>query len=198
MNQNFIPKRTNKDISELGKIIHLQPSGKYKSKSIINLYSTLTPTESINQKNILISSNIKNINNNINTIKKNINFNNNTNKISNNINSHIIKKNNQPKNLKYKGSSSSTNIKNNYSIFKTKKLKSTSSLINNNNVNKIGGSIKKSINLPKPKIKNNIVDKSKSKEKMIYSFYDEKNNNLFRKSMSHNKMKFPYSNKKSF
>ena len=201
MNQNFISKRTNKDKSEIDKIINLQSSAKYKSNNIINLYSTLTPTESINSKNnnILISSNTKNINNNINTIKKNNNINNN-NKISNNtnnINSNITKKNYQPKNLKYKGSSSSTNIKTNYSIFKTKKLKSTTSLINNNNVNQIGGSIKKSINLPKPKISNNFVNKSKSKEKMVYSFHDEKNNNLFRKSMSHNKMKFPYSNKKN-
>ena len=48
------------------------------------------------------------------------------------------------------------------------------------------------INLPKPNINNN---KSKSKEKnMISSFHDEKNN-LFRKSMRHNKMKLFVINK---
>ena len=198
MNQNLIPKRTNKGIAhipEFDKIMNIKPSTKYKSNNIINLYSTLTPTEAINpnNKNNIISSNIRNINNNIKT-NKNSNKNINYNKNSNNISNDLIKKNSQVKNLKYKGSSSSANIKTNYCIFKTKKLKSTTSLINNNN-NRYEGTTKMNINLPKSNINNN---KSKSKEKnIISSFHDEKNN-LFRKSMSHNKMKLPYSNQKNY
>ena len=195
MSHILITKRTNKEIihiPEINRIINIKSSTKYKPNNIINLYSTLTPTESTNpkNKNLLISSNISN---NINPTKNNII--NNTNKNANNINNDIIKNNIQPKNMKYKGSSSSTNIKTNYNIFKTKKLKSTTSLINN--INYLGSSIKKNINLPKKNIKNNNnIKKSKSKDKIISSFHDDKFNNIFPKSMSHNKMDFPYSNEK--
>ena len=102
-----------------------------------------------------------------------------------------LKKNIQMKNMKYKGSSSSTNIKGNYNIFKTKKLKSSISLLNHNNNNNLGNSIK--MNLPKNNINKN-MKKSKSKEKMISSFNADNKDILFRKSMSHTKMNFPYSN----
>ena len=203
MNHNLIPKRTNKGINqipEIDKIINIKQSSKYKSNNIINLYSTLTPTDSANQKNknLLISSNIKNIinNNNINANKNIRNIN--TNKNQNNISNDIIKKSLQVKNMKYKGSSSSTNIKANYSIFKNKKLKSTTSLLNNNN-HQYGSSIKMNINMPKPSsnVKNNNINKSKSKEKIISPFHNDKKKNVFRKSMSHNRMKFPYSNDKN-
>ena len=198
MNHNLISKRTNKgivQIPEINKIINIKPSLKYKPNSIINLYSTLTPTESANpkNKNLLISSNIKNISKNQNqnqNLNKNNQNNNNKNKNTNNISNDIIKKNNQVKNMKYKGSSSSTNIKANYSIFKTKKLKSSTSLVNNIN-NHLGSSIK--MNLPKNNLNKNI-NKSKSKEKMISSFNEDITSNIFRKSMSHSKMNFPYSN----
>ena len=204
MNHILIPKRTNKGINqipEIDKIINIKQSSKYKANNIIDLYSTLTPTDSTNQKNkkLLITSNIKNIikdNTNINSNKNNRNIN--TNKNENNISNDIIKKSLQVKNMKYKGSSSSTNIKTNYSIFKTKKLKSATSLLNNNNVNQFGSSRKMNINMPKPStnIKNNNIHKSKSKEKMISPFHNDRKTNVFRKSMSHNRIKFPFSNDK--
>ncbi len=198
MNHNLIPKRTNKGIGqipEIDKIINIKQSAKLKSNNIINLYSTLTPTESANQKNknLLISSNIKNIinnNNNSNTNKNNRSTN--TNKNQNNVSNDIIKKGLQAKNIKCKGSSSSSNIKTNYSIFKTKKLKSATSLLNNN-INHYGSSVKMNINMPKPNTAKNInIKKFKSKEKMISPFQNDKNKNVFRKSMSHTKIKFPF------
>ena len=196
MNHNLIPKRTNKGISqipEIERMINIKQPLKYKSNNIINLYSTLTPTESTNQKNknLLISSNIKNIiNNNSNSNKNNRNTN--TNKNQNNISNDIIKKSLQVKSIKYKGSSSSTNIKTNYSIFKTKKLKSTTSLVNHN-INYYGSSIKMNINMPKPStVKNININKTKSKDKLISPLHNDKNKNVFRKSMSHTKIKFPF------
>ena len=190
MNHNLISKRTNKGmvhIPEIEKIINIKPSNKNKPNSIVNLYSTLTPTESANpkNKNLLISSNIKNINKNQNINKKN------QTKNENNMSNDVLKKNIQMKNMKYKGSSSSTNIKGNYNIFKTKKLKSSISLLNHNNNNNLGNSIK--MNLPKNNINKN-MKKSKSKEKMISSFNADNKDILFRKSMSQTKMNFPYSN----
>ena len=195
MNQNLISKRTKKGIIHIpgiDKMINTKPPMKYKSNDIINIYSTLTPTESSNlkNKNLIISSNIRNINKNINKNQNN-NINTNKNQNQNNISNDILKI--KAQNLKYKGSLSSTNIKTNYNIFKTKKLKSTTALINNKNSNNYGGSIKMS-NLLKQSINKN---KNKSKERIIYSFYDDKNNFLFRKSMSHNKMKIQNSNKEN-
>jgi hypothetical protein len=200
MNHNLIPKRTNKGISqipEIDKIINIKQSTKLKSKNIINLYSTLTPIETANQKNknLLISSNIKNIINTNNSNSNKNNHNTNINKNQNNINNDIIKKNHQAKNIKCKGSSSSTNIKTNYCIFKTKKLKSTTSLLNKN-INHYGSSVKMNINMPKPNTVKNI-NKLKSKEKMISPFHNDKNTNVFRKSMSHTKIKFPFAKERN-
>ncbi len=201
MNHNLNPKRTNKGIGkipEIDKIINIKQSTKYKTNNIINLYSPLTPTESKNlkNKNLLISSNIKNINNNNNNSNKN-NRNTNTNKNQNNVSNEKIKKSLQAKNIKCKVSSSSTNIKTKYTIFKTKKLKSSTSLLNNN-INHYGSCVKMNINLPKPNtVKNVNYKKLRSKEKMISPFHNDKNKNVFRKSMSHNKIKFPFSKERN-
>jgi hypothetical protein len=112
-------------------------------------------------------------------------------KNKNDISNETIKKNILINN---KGSMSTTNLNTNYGFFKTKKLKSTKSLLNK--LNRLGNSIKMNIKLPKHYIFNNkINNNSKSKEKIISSILEEKTKNkhinIFRKSMSHNKMVFP-------
>ena len=193
MSNNFIPKRINKDIihiAELDKIIKIKSSSKYPPNNIINLYSALTPTESAKtkNKNLLISSNSNNIDENkINSNKNSINKNNN--KIPNNKINDEIRKKLHFKNMKCQGNSSSTNIKSNNSIFKTKVLKSIKSHISN--INNIVDSIKMNINYNKKYNNiNNNLNKRKSKEKNISSFQDI-NHNTFRNSISEKKIKFP-------
>ena len=188
MNHNSIQKGINKGIIQFGeidKIIKINSSTKNKPDNITGLYSALTPTESsfAKNKNLVISSNINKIKSSkVHSCK------NNNNKNSNNANNDSIKKNLCFKNKKRKGNSSSTNIKSNYNIFKTKNLKSAKSLLNN--INHFGNSIKININLPRPNMNNNnYIKKSKSKEKMVSSFLNGKNN-IFRKSMSHTRIQF--------
>lgn len=196
MSHNSIQKRINKGIIQFGeidKIIKINSSTKNKPDNIAGLYSTLTPTESsfAKNKNLVISSNINKIKSSkVHSSKNNSNIN------SNNINNDSVKKNLYFKNKKSKGSSSSTNIKSNYNVFKTKNLKSAKSLLNN--INHFGNSIKININLPRPNMNNNnynYLKKSKSKEKMVSSFLNGKNN-IFRKSMSHTRIQFPNSKDK--
>ena len=197
MNHNFKSKRINKGISQLvriNKMMNINHSLKYKSNNIINIYSTLTPKEAINPKtkNLLISSNIKSPKENIKPTKATVLKNPSKNKNKDDINNGVIKKNIQINNNK--GSLSTTNLNTNYGFFKTKKLKSTKSLLNR--LNRFGNSIKMNIKLPKHNIFKNKNNNSKSKEKMISSILEEKSKsknhiNIFRKSMSHNKMIFP-------
>ena len=153
MSHNSIQKRINKGIIQFGeidKIIKINSSTKNKPDNIAGLYSTLTPTESsfAKNKNLVISSNINKIKSSkVHSSKNNSNIN------SNNINNDSVKKNLYFKNKKSKGSSSSTNIKSNYNVFKTKNLKSAKSLLNN--INHFGNSIKININLPRPNMNNN-------------------------------------------
>ena len=197
MNHNFKSKRINKGISQLvriNKMMNINHSLKYKSNNIINIYSTLTPKEAINPKtkNLLISSNIKSPKENIKPTKATVLKNPSKNKNKDDINNGVIKKNIQINNNK--GSLSTTNLNTNYGFFKTKKLKSTKSLLNR--LNRFGNSIKMNIKLPKHNIFKNKNNNSKSKEKIISSILEEKSKsknhiNIFRKSMSHNKMIFP-------
>ena len=198
MKHNFNSKRISKGISQLvriNKMMNINHSLKNKSNNIINIYSTLTPKEVINPKtkNLLISSNIKNPKDNIKHSKTTMvkNKSKSKNKNKNDISNETIKKNILINN---KGSMSTTNLNTNYGFFKTKKLKSTKSLLNK--LNRFGNSIKMNIKLPKHYIFNNkINNNSKSKEKIISSILEEKTKNkhinIFRKSMSHNKMVFP-------
>ena len=196
MKHNFNSKRISKGISQLvriNKMMNINHSLKNKSNNIINIYSTLTPKEVINPKtkNLLISSNIKNPKDNIKHSKTTMVKNKSKSKNKNDISNETIKKNILINN---KGSMSTTNLNTNYGFFKTKKLKSTKSLLNK--LNRFGNSIKMNIKLPKHYIFNNkINNNSKSKEKIISSILEEKTKNkhinIFRKSMSHNKMVFP-------
>ena len=203
MHHNFNAKRISKGISQLvriNKMMNINHSLKYKSNNIINIYSTLTPKEVINpkSKNLLISSNIKNPkDNNIKPSKTTMIKNNSKSKNKNEINTEALKKNIQNVQIINKGSLSTTNLKTNYGFFKSKKIKTTKSLLNK--LNRFGNPIKMNIKLPKHNIFNNkINNNSKSKEKIISSILEEKtkknNINIFRKSMSHNKMIFPNMN----
>ena len=199
MYHNFNRKGISKGISQLvriNKMMNINHSLKYKSNNIINLYSTLTPKEAINpkSKNLLISPKIEKPKDNIKQSKTTMVKNNNSKKKNNNEINDAIKKNIQYSNINFKGSLSTTNLKTNYGFFKTKKLKSTKSLFNK--LNRFGSSFKMNIKLPKHNIfsnKNN--NNSKSREKIISSILEEKTKqnqiNIFRKSMSHNKMIFP-------
>ena len=156
----------------------------------------MTPKEVINPKtkNLLISSNIKNQKDNIKPTKTTMVKNVSKSKNKNDTSNETIKKNILMYN---KGSMSTTNLNTNYGFFKTKKLKSTKSILNK--LNRFGNSIKMNIKLPKHYIFNNkINNNSKSKEKIISSILEEKTKNkhinIFRKSMSHNKMIFPNMN----
>ena len=204
MHHNFNAKRISKGISQLvriNKMMNINHSLKNKSNNIINIYSTLTPKEAINSKakNLLISPNIKSPKESIKPSKTTMLKNNSKNKIKNDISNEGTKKNIQNIQLNNKGSLSTTNLKTNYGFFKTKKIKTTKSLLNK--LNRFGKSIKMNIKLPKQYIFKNKFNNSKSKEKVISSILEEKtknnNNNhinIFRKSMSHNKMIFPNMN----
>ena len=205
MHHNFNPKRMSKGISQLvriNKMMNINHSLKYKSNNIINIYSTLTPKEAINPnkaKNLLISPNLKSPKDNIKQSKTNMVKNNSKNKNNNkDLSNEAIKKNILINNVKSKGSLSTTNLNTNYGFFKTKKLKTTKSLFNK--LNRFGNSIKMNIKLPKHNIFNNNINNSKSKEKIISSILEDKGKknhiNIFRKSMSHNKMIFPNMNEK--
>ena len=205
MHHNFNPKRMRKGISQLvriNKMMNINHSLKYKSNNIINIYSTLTPKEAINPnkaKNLLISPNLKSPKDNIKQSKTNMVKNNSKNKNNNkDLSNEAIKKNILINNVKSKGSLSTTNLNTNYGFFKTKKLKTTKSLFNK--LNRFGNSIKMNIKLPKHNIFNNNINNSKSKEKIISSILEDKGKknhiNIFRKSMSHNKMIFPNMNEK--
>ena len=183
-------------------MMNINHSLKYKSNNIINIYSTLTPKEAINPnkaKNLLISPNLKSPKDNIKQSKTNMVKNNSKNKNNNkDLSNEAIKKNILINNVKSKGSLSTTNLNTNYGFFKTKKLKTTKSLFNK--LNRFGNSIKMNIKLPKHNIFNNNINNSKSKEKIISSILEDKGKknhiNIFRKSMSHNKMIFPNMNEK--
>ena len=204
MHHNFNRKGISKEISQLvriNKMMNINHSLKYKSNNnIINIYSTLTPKEAINpkSKNLLITPNIKSPKDTIKQSKTTMLKNNNNIKKKNtsNMSNEAIKNNIQLNNIKCKGSLSTTNLKTNYGFFKTKKLKTTKSLFNK--LNRFGSSFKMNIKLPKHNIFSNNINNSKSKEKIISSILEDKSKNnqinIFRKSMSHNKMIFPNMN----
>ena len=205
MNFNFNSKRISKGIShivKINKMMNINHPLKYKSNyNIINIYSTLTPKEGIytKTKNLLISPNIKSPKESIKSPKPNI-LKKTNNKNNDNTSNEKMKKNSQINNMNCKGSLSTNNLKTNYSVFNTKKLKSTKSLLNK--LNRLGKTIKMNIKLPKHYNYNsyNNINNSKSKEKILSSIQEDKtkNNNhhinIFRKSMSHNKMVFPNMN----